>query len=282
MSAVENDGKAREAQQREQERLNQKLNQEKNRTDKQDFARLVSSKQEQTAKANKEQHVRQGAQLSQKTDAQSKLLAKQGFQSTNFQQQLQKQGEASAGANRSMTQTRAKDADKMSETASNKESEGTKARINKEGDKLAAISRDDRSGGGGGGKDSGPGSKDSGGGSSLGMAHGALPQAEAAHTSAAQSAQGAKQLPQEVLQQIVERVMVGINKEGLNEFHIEFKNNILAGSSLRLTAQDGKISAHFHTNDKNISRLLKASEGQLARAFSKKGLTLEKLEVEGG
>ena len=150
MSAVENDGKAREAQQREQERLNQKLNQEKNRTDKQDFSRLVSSKQEQTAKANKEQHVRQGAQLSQKTDAQSKLLAKQGFQSTNFQQQLQKQGEASAGANRSMTQTRAKDADKMSETASNKESEGTKARINKEGDKLAAISRDDRSGGGGG------------------------------------------------------------------------------------------------------------------------------------
>src|SRR2546427_734795 len=80
-------------------------------------------------------------------------------------------------------------------------------------------------------------------------------------------------------EELVKRVMVGVNPQGLSEFHIEFRENVLAGSRLTITAKDGKISAQFATPDANTKRLLKASEGELARAFSRKGLTLERFDV---
>jgi flagellar hook-length control protein FliK len=95
------------------------------------------------------------------------------------------------------------------------------------------------------------------------------------------AAQAAPKLPAEVIRQIVERVMVGVNKEGLSEFRIELKDNILGGTALSLTAKDGKISAKFETRDANVKRLLMASEGELARAFEGKGLRLERFEVVG-
>ena len=56
---------------------------------------------------------------------------------------------------------------------------------------------------------------------------------------------------------------------------------MLAGSRLTISARDGKIFARFQTEDTNVGRLLKASEGELARAFGRKGLRLERLEVTG-
>ena len=90
----------------------------------------------------------------------------------------------------------------------------------------------------------------------------------------------AQMLSPQMLQEIVRRVLVGVNEEGLSEFHIEFADDVLSGARLNLTARDGKITAKFFTPDKNTGRLLKASEGELARLFARKGLSLQQLEVE--
>jgi len=84
-----------------------------------------------------------------------------------------------------------------------------------------------------------------------------------------------------VLQAIVDKVMVGLNKEGLSEFHIQFKDNVLAGSGLKISAKNGQVSAAFTTTNANVKRLLLASEGELARAFGSKGMSLARLEVVG-
>ena len=100
----------------------------------------------------------------------------------------------------------------------------------------------------------------------------------------AQIAMGAQgpRIPPEVIQQLVNRVFAGVNAEGLSQFTVEFKSDVLNGARLDVVAKDGKISCTFHTSDKNVRNLLKASEGQLARAFAQKGLTLDRLAVEEG
>jgi hypothetical protein len=269
----------RDAQRAQQEKVAERIQKEKQRTDKDDFSKLVSQKQENTAKASKQQQVQQGKHLGQQAQAaNAKLAARQGIQSHSFQEQLSKKGQENLGNQQLQTQSRTKESKDTRKASTEQTTNETKERIGKEGDKLAAISRDDRQSGRdnkgeSGGKEMGQQQQST----LTGQAQAAQPQTQA---NAAQQVQG-PQVPPEIIQQIVERVMVGVNKEGLSEFHIEFKENVLAGSSLRLTAENGKISAHFKTQDVNVARLLKASEGPLARAFARKGMSLEKLEVEG-
>ncbi len=272
----------RDAQRAEQERVNERLQKEKQRTDKDDFSRLVSQKQDKTAKANKDQQLQQGKELGQQAQAaKARLAARQGIQAQSFQEQLSKKGQENLGNQQLQTQSRTTESKETRRATAEKTTSDTKERVGKEGDKLAAISRDDReSGGHGSGKDSG--GKEMGQQQQQSNLTGQAQVAaqSQAQTAAVQTAQ-TPQIPPELVQQIVERAMVGLNKEGLSEFHIEFKENVLAGSSLRLTARDGKINAHFRTGDVNVARLLKASEGPLARAFARKGMSLESLQVEG-
>ncbi len=107
---------------------------------------------------------------------------------------------------------------------------------------------------------------------------GAAAASQAAGPAAAQGA-NAPQIPEAILQELVKRVMVGVDKSGIGNFVIQLKDDVLGGATLQISAKDGKINAKFTVNDENIARLLKASEGQLARAFGHKGLSLESLEV---
>jgi len=97
---------------------------------------------------------------------------------------------------------------------------------------------------------------------------------------ASQPAAAAPRLPDAMIAEIVKRVMVGTDAEGISQFHIEFKDDVLGGVRLEVSSSNGKISAKFVTDDVNVGRLLKASEGQLSRAFGHKGLSLARLEVE--
>ena len=264
---------SREAQRQEQARLQQKIQQEKKGTS-EDFKKLVASGQEQTSKATQTQAKQSGARQS----AHNMLLARQGIRGNQFASMLQKQGEQHVQTGGQDAKGRAEQL--RDDKANTQEADGKmlRAKENQE-DPLAAISRE--AGGGSGGKGDSDGAGDMGGGHEpsqfMGDGIGA-----ASHTESAQAAQGARgpQIPPHVLQEIVRRVMVGVNEEGLSEFHIEFRQDILAGSSLRLRAKDGKINAKFYSRDKNVGRLIKASEGELARAFASKGLTLEPIEVE--
>jgi len=87
-------------------------------------------------------------------------------------------------------------------------------------------------------------------------------QAQTQQSAGAKKSEGAAggRLPTDVLQSIVDKVFVGMNKEGLSEFHIQFKDNVLAGSSLKISAKNGKVSATFTTTNANVKRLIQSSE----------------------
>ncbi len=87
------------------------------------------------------------------------------------------------------------------------------------------------------------------------------------------------EIPQQVLDKLVDKVQSGVTAEGLSTFQIELKDDVLKGASISVTANGGKISVKVDTKDANIRRLFQASEGQLARAFDHKGLSLESLVI---
>lgn len=284
MTRINDDGSnVRDAQLQEQERANEKRSKEKAQSDKQEFSRLVEQNRQSTQKGKQEQDLQRGHESGQQAAASSRLLARQGIQSNTFQQTLQRQGDHSLGDKQLQTKSRDTESADTKKEVEHKDGEATKQRVDKQQDRLAPISRDDRQGGNKGGSGEGGGKEMGSQSDGFGPAGQGVAQAQGAQTSGAAQVQGsaAAQLPQAVIQQIVERVMVGVNQEGLSQFRIEFKDNVLSGSVLTLTAKDGKISAHFETRDVNVKRLLKASEGPLARAFNHKGLTLERLEVTG-
>jgi hypothetical protein len=284
MTRINDDGSnVRDTQVQEQERANEKRSKEKAKHDSQEFSRLVEQNRQSNQKGKREQDMSRGQETSQQAAASSRLLARQGIQANTFQQTLQRQGEHSLGDKQLQTKSRENESADTKKAVEHKDSEATQQRVDKQQDRLAPISRDDRQGGNKGESGEGGGKEMGSQADGFGAQGQGVAQTQGAQASGPAQVQGKSgpQLPQAVIQQIVERVMVGVNKEGLSQFRIELKENVLAGSVLTITAKDGKISAHFETRDKNVGRLLKASEGPLARAFAHKGLTLERLEVTG-
>ncbi|MBI5507933.1 MAG: hypothetical protein HY903_04160 [Deltaproteobacteria bacterium] len=273
----------RDVQQAVEKRRQEEIDRTKAREKTQDFSRVISQKQD-TVKKSGERQGQQSETLKQgqKSQAQTALLARQGIQGKNFQQELQGRGDASRGEKAVQSKSRDSESSETRRASDEGQMKADKKKVDQQGDKLAAISRDDRGknqGGGdmGGGKESGAGGdKMPGQGLPMAAAQGQM----VTSTAKTEGAAGAR-LPQDVLQAIVDKVFVGMNKEGLSEFHIQFKDNVLAGSSLKISAKDGKVSATFNTTNSGVKRLIESSEGELSRAFSAKGMTLERLEVRG-
>ena len=278
MSRVEN----KDAQRAKETQRVEKKNADQTRSEGQKFAQMVNSKQSNVKKGTKSAVLQKMAQKSAGSQA---LLARQGIMAGKFQSVMQHQGKASLDGKALTTKSRSEDGE-TKKAGGEKETKADNKAIDKHGDKLAAISRDDRQSGGGGGGGGGG----MGGGSNSGerndaiAAGGAAALGESSGTQEAQAVAGANapKLPQAVVDELVKRVMVGVDKEGLSQFHIEFKEDVLAGSRMQISVKDGKISVKFETEDVNVGRLLKASEGQLHRAFAHKGLSLERLDVTGG
>ena len=270
----------RDVQQAIEKRRQEEADREKTRQTSQDFAKVISQKQDIGRKNSMKQGQHKQAQAqTQKSAASNALLARQGIQGKNFQAELQGRGEAMK--NEKQVQSKFRDADaKEAKRADEGQMKGELKKLGEQGDRLAAISRDDR----GKGQGSDTGGKESGAGGDKMPGEGTpMTQAQAQQVSTAQKTDGAAgaRLPTEVLQSIVDKCFVGMNKQGLSEFHIQFKDDVLAGSSLRISAKDGKVSATFTTTNANVKRLIQSSEGELARAFGNKGMSLERLEVVG-
>lgn len=281
---------SREAQRLLEQRRHEEQNKDQAKSKNADFSRVMTQRQDNTARANQKAQADSGRLAGQQSEAGSALLARQGIQANRFAAQLQQQGKQSLTQGKSQSKSRRAESEETHRSAGHREAAADDKRVMKQADKLQAISRDDhqqqdRGGDLGGGREGERGDKGGKEGREAQAAQpGQLAQAQgpqqAAPTQQAQAV-AAPRLPPEVINQIVERVLVGVNKQGLSEFHIEFKGNLLAGTSVHVTAQDGKISARFESPDANVRRLVKSSEGELARAFARKGLKLERLEVNG-
>lgn len=277
----------REAQRAQEERRLNNQNKAKQKEASDQFQKVISGQQESARqRTQQEQARRQGdrgkpAAPSNKGGAQNALLAKQGIKSRNLAEQLHQRGEASVDKSRRDLKGRRDDVHERATASNDKQAKTDNEVVSKQQDRLAPISRDDRREQGGGGLGGG----DSQGGDSS-MDFGGQPQTAAPlgaadlGKSAPTEGPHAPRIPPEVIRALVDKVFAGVTPEGLSQFTIEFKGDVLGGARLDVTAKDGKITCTFHTDDKNIGRLLKASEGQLARTFAQKGLTLERLAVE--
>ena len=275
---------SREAQRREDARSDKVRTEKRSADSSKQFSQMMASKEQSKGQAAEQRQSMMTKTTRQGNDANKALLARQGIVSNKFSDKLHQVGKQHVSNNHESGELRGQEQTKARVGGEDRGESAQTQKMGNKGDKLAAISRDDQSqgqhgeGDGDGGHGTDSGTKDQGfqgsgamggGGSSMQMGQ-------------AQKAEGAAQvrIPPQVIQEIVKRVMVGVNKEGLNEFHIEFKENVLAGSFLTISAEDGKIRARFSTPDRNVRRLIKASEGELSRAFAKKGLNLDRLDVD--
>ena len=257
------------------------------------FQKLMGNKQQGTQQAGAQQAgSKQTAQEAGRRTAQqggsNALMARQGILANKLNASLQTRGHEATLQSRSELQSRRSDINEKQISVDEKDKTEQK-QVEQREDRLAAISSDDRhdansglgtgsGGGGGAGADSSNSGSDGGN-----QAQHIMGLGEAAPAAPAQQTQGAQgpRVPPEVIQKLVDRVFAGVTPEGLSQFTIEFKSDVLSGARLDVVAKDGKISCTFHTDDKNVGNLLKSSEGALARAFAHKGLTLEKLAVKG-
>ena len=89
-----------------------------------------------------------------------------------------------------------------------------------------------------------------------------------------------RRIASEIAQKIVEKVRVGTNQAGKMEFQIDFRQDVLSGLSVKVSAKNGKISAVFSGRDKEVLKMLEEQAEGLKSALSSRGLSLEDFKVE--
>ncbi|MFH1810898.1 MAG: hypothetical protein ABIJ09_19310 [Pseudomonadota bacterium] len=112
--------------------------------------------------------------------------------------------------------------------------------------------------------------------------HGVGSVGESGRNQAAAEVKGARkpqEIPQEILDKLVEEVRVGVNENGQSEFQIDLKDGVLQGMSLKVTAENGKVNCQFIGGDNSAKNFIESSQGALARALEGKGLSLDRLSV---
>jgi hypothetical protein len=277
MTRVEED---REAQRVAEQRRIEDLNRAKLQEASDRFQKVVAQKQQGTRETAAKQTDAKGKAQTQRQaaargSASAALLARRGIQSHNLTAQCQRHGDtAGTKAAVETTSRRAEISEDANQATERHE------RINREEsrashDPLAAIAGDERRESGAGGGAEGEGAMDRRGQRQPEI----IAQPAATAQSEAPASARATRLSVELIEQLVNRVFAGVTPEGLSQFTIELNSDVLSGARLDVTGKDGKIACTFHTDDKNVGRLVKASEGALARAFAQKGLSLERLEV---
>jgi hypothetical protein len=267
----------REVQRYEDQAQAEQAAQEKRKNEDRDFERLVKQKQVVQQKIITQ---RQNQRFMKKSAASTALLARQGIQANRFQETLQGQATKSNTDTKTQQQTRTTDMQETKRTIE-KDQVQEKKLLDKQADRVDAVDRDDKQKNQQGGDMDGNNADKKG--FSAGQQMATASGVGATFSPGDVKGAGGPRLSPEVIAEIVKRVMVtcGENLEGLKEFIIEFRENVLAGSRLKVSAKNGKISATFETENADVRRLIKSSEGELARAFQSKGLYLERLEVTG-
>jgi hypothetical protein len=272
----------REAQRLDEQKRLQEQDKAKSAANRQQFGNVVAQKQVQTRGQVQTQQRNTGNKQTSDRQGNEALLARAGISSQKFGSMLETQGKTSTSNNESNLKARNTESRETEKTSNDKQAKIEQGKVEKQGDQLAAVSRDDRQKQSGGDSDAG-GSKEQQKGMFAGSDPTMAAQAkEMQGPAASQQAQGTAgtKIPQAVIDQLVQRVLVGLNKEGLGEMHIQFKEGVLGGGSLQISSKDGKINAKFTVPDQNTRRLLRASQGELERAFGSKGLTLANFAVE--
>ncbi len=272
---------AKQAQRLEQQRTQQQKTKQEMQQSADKFNKALGQKKAEKGETNKSDNLQKNKNV-QKQTGKSAMMARSGIAMANkFQGMLGTRGKQSLDQGSEAVKSRGGDMKEKEVEAKEADAKESLREAQQDADRVEGINYE-RGGGQGGGGSMGGGGGDSGQDGNMQGQGGIAAAGGMAEASGPAQAQGAAgpQIPAHILQEIVKRVLVGVDKEGMSNFVIQFKDDVLGGATMQISAKDGKISAKFTTGDKNAGRLLKASEGALARAFAQKGMSLESLTVE--
>ncbi len=87
------------------------------------------------------------------------------------------------------------------------------------------------------------------------------------------------QLPDNNLQEIVDKVYLSTDPSGASQFIIELKSGVLNGGQIQVSTKGRNVQLKFSGLDSGSRRSVTSSQQHLQQRLQKKGLNLEKLEV---
>lgn len=277
------DEQRREEQRIEQQRLQRSLAAKKQGEVKESFAHVVKQIKENNKTQDKREQVRQ----TQAASGQSGLNARRGIENRNLTRQVLSSGEARAFKGRRDFSRSGEESNVSRGAAADQEAERLLA---KAGQRSVVQSR--------------PGAKDSeqDKGDARRTKEGDRPDAAqrrgeealaAAGLSAQQTVQGVSAQEtstsgaglhtdlQQIINELVDAVHKGVDKNNFGFMHIELKSHVLSGSSLSLQSTPEGINLKIQTDDDEVARLLSSGNTaqELGRTLESRGVKLKSFEV---
>jgi hypothetical protein len=109
---------------------------------------------------------------------------------------------------------------------------------------------------------------------------GASPTESAFSNKLSGSAASTREIPKAVLDQIVQHVRIGLNKDLDKEIHLDLAEKIFKGLSLKVSTKNGKVEVTFLTQNANVRRLFESQKGNIGKTLSEKGIAVSKIQVQ--
>ena len=88
-----------------------------------------------------------------------------------------------------------------------------------------------------------------------------------------------KAIPQEVLNQVVRYVRVGLSREGDKEVELQLHEKIFKGLRLRLSSNRGRVTVHFLAANAETRALFEKESSRIRAHLESKGIAVEKINV---
>ncbi len=87
-------------------------------------------------------------------------------------------------------------------------------------------------------------------------------------------------IPKEKLDQIVEKVRVGVNRAGATEMQFDLKSKVLGGLTLKVSTMDGRVYATFLADQPGVKDLVDLNAAALEKALRDRGLAIGEIKTE--
>ncbi len=94
-----------------------------------------------------------------------------------------------------------------------------------------------------------------------------------------QNVQKMQKIPPQVLDQIVQYVRVGLNKNLDKEMQIDLSDKVFKGLSLKVILNQGKVQITFLSSSLDIRRIFEASKSDIRQSLESKGHRVASVEV---
>ncbi|MDO8527188.1 MAG: flagellar hook-length control protein FliK [Deltaproteobacteria bacterium] len=88
-----------------------------------------------------------------------------------------------------------------------------------------------------------------------------------------------KTLPQEVMNQLVRYVRIGLSREGMKELELQLHEKVFKGLRLRLSANHGRVKIHFLAANQEVRELFQRESANIEQQLVSKGIAVEEIRV---